>query len=252
MSLSQKAAQLVMVRVFGHYENPGSTTYKELLTEVREREVGGVVVFASEVESVPRLLNDLQEAAEVPLLVSADMERGLSFRVGQGRRAATLAMAIGATRSEAAASFTGEVAAREGRALGVHWAFAPVADVNNNPANPVINIRSFGEEPELVARLGAAFIRGARQGGILTTAKHFPGHGDTAIDSHLALPVLTPIGSGSTPWSCAVSTGGRGRRRLGDAGPHRRAGGRSLRAPRRRCQRQSPRSCCAASSVSAA
>ena len=191
MSLSQKAAQLVMVRVFGHYENPGSTTYKELLTEVREREVGGLVVFASELETVPRLLNDLQKAARVPLLVSADLERGLSFRIERGTVPLPYAMAIGATRSEEAARFAGEVTAREGRALGIHWALAPVADVNNNPANPVINIRSFGEEPELVARLGAAYIRGARQGGILSTAKHFPGHGDTGTDSHHALPVLT-------------------------------------------------------------
>jgi beta-glucosidase-like glycosyl hydrolase/CubicO group peptidase (beta-lactamase class C family) len=96
-------------------------------------------------------------------------------------------MAVGATRSEEAARFTGEVAAREGRALGVHWAFAPVADVNNNPANPVINIRSYGEDPELVGRLSAAFVRGAHEGGLMTTVKHFPGHGDTAVDSHLQL-----------------------------------------------------------------
>ncbi len=99
-------------------------------------------------------------------------------------------MAFGATRSEDAARFLGEVTAREGRALGIHWAFAPVVDVNNNPDNPVINLRSFGEDPELVSRLGAAFIRGARDGGLVTTAKHFPGHGDTAVDSHLELPVI--------------------------------------------------------------
>jgi beta-glucosidase-like glycosyl hydrolase/CubicO group peptidase (beta-lactamase class C family) len=99
-------------------------------------------------------------------------------------------MAIGATRSEEAARFTGEVTAREGRALGVQWALAPVADVNNNPGNPVINIRSYGEDPELVARLDAAFVRGARAGGLLTTAKHFPGHGDTAVDSHLQLATV--------------------------------------------------------------
>jgi beta-N-acetylhexosaminidase len=99
-------------------------------------------------------------------------------------------MAVGATRSEDAASFLGEVTAREGRALGIHWAFAPVLDVNNNPDNPVINIRSFGEDPALVGRLGAAFIRGAHSGGMLTSAKHFPGHGDTAVDSHLELPVI--------------------------------------------------------------
>src|SRR5262249_16531464 len=110
---------------------------------------------------LPRLLNDLQGAADVPLLVAADMERGLAFRVRHGVVPLPFAMAIGATRSEEAARFAGEVAAREGRALGVHWAFAPVADVNNNPSNPVINIRSYGEDPELVARLVTAFVRGA-------------------------------------------------------------------------------------------
>lgn len=190
MSLRQKAAQLVMVRTYGRYQNPRSTTHRQLLAEVRDLQVGGLVLFRSEVETVPRLLNDLQTAARVPLLVSADMERGLSFRVERGTVPLPYAMALGATRSEEAARFAGEVTAREGRALGIHWALAPVADVNNNPANPVINIRSFGEDPELVARLSAAYIQGARAGGILTTAKHFPGHGDTDTDSHRALPVL--------------------------------------------------------------
>ncbi len=190
MSLRQKAAQLVMVRVYGRYENPRSTTHQRLVAEVRDLQVGGLVLFRSEVETIPRLLNDLQAAARVPLLVSADLERGLSFRVERGTVPLPYAMALGATGSEEAARFAGEVTAREGRALGIHWALAPVADVNNNPANPVINIRSFGEEPELVARLSAAYIRGARAGGILTTAKHFPGHGDTDTDSHRALPVL--------------------------------------------------------------
>jgi beta-glucosidase-like glycosyl hydrolase/CubicO group peptidase (beta-lactamase class C family) len=120
-----------------------------------------------------------------------DMERSLSFRLRRGSVDLPWAMAIGATRSEDAARFLGEVTAREGRALGIHWAFAPVLDVNNNPDNPVINIRSFGEDPQLVARLGAAFIEGARSGGLLTSAKHFPGHGDTAIDSHVGLPIIS-------------------------------------------------------------
>jgi uncharacterized protein YbbC (DUF1343 family)/beta-glucosidase-like glycosyl hydrolase len=191
MTLRQKAAQLIMVRVYGHYNNPRSAAHQALLDEVREQEVGGLVLFRSELETVPRLLNSLQSAARVPLLVAADVERSLSFRVGRGTVPLPYAMAVGATRSEEAARFTGEVTARESRALGIHWALAPVADVNNNPANPVINIRSYGEEPELVARLSAAFIHGARRGGVLTTAKHFPGHGDTAVDSHRALPVVT-------------------------------------------------------------
>ncbi len=195
MSLEEKAAQMVMVRAFGQYLNPRSADYRELITEVRDLGVGGVVVFDSDLESIPRLLNALQDAAEVPLLVAADLERGLAFRVRRGSVSLPHAMAVGATRSEQMARFVGEVTAREGRALGIHWAFAPVADVNNNPANPIIAVRSFGEDPRLVARMTRAFIEGAGggamlTGGMLTTVKHFPGHGDTAIDSHVALPTI--------------------------------------------------------------
>ncbi len=190
LSLEEKAAQLVGVRVFGSYENEAAPESRRLVRLVEELGVGSVVVFDSDVESLPRLLNKLQDRARIPLLVAADMERGIAFRIRRGTVPLPYAMAVGATRSEAAARFLGEVAAREGRALGVHWAFAPVADVNNNPDNPVINIRSFGEDPGVVAKLTAAFIRGARSGGLLTTAKHFPGHGDSAVDTHLQLATL--------------------------------------------------------------
>lgn len=190
LTLPEKAAQLVMVRAGGAYQNPRTAERRALFEQVRELRVGGVVLFDAEVDSLPRLLNTLQDAADVPLVVALDLERSLSFRIRRGVVPLPFAMAVGATRSEDAARFSGELSAREARAVGVHWAFAPVADVNNNPANPVINIRSFGEDPELVARLSAAFIRGARAGGLLTTAKHFPGHGDTAVDTHLALATL--------------------------------------------------------------
>ncbi len=190
LSLQEKAAQLVMVRVNGRYQNPASEQHRDLVSEVRDLGVGGLVVFRSELESIPRLLNELQDFAEVPLLVSADVERGIAFRVPEGTVPLPWAMAVGASRSEEAARFTGEVTAREGRALGIHWALAPVADVNNNPANPVINIRSYGEDPELVARMVRSYIEGAREGGMLTTAKHFPGHGDTSSDSHYERPVV--------------------------------------------------------------
>src|SRR5262245_45831749 len=187
LTLEQKVAQMIGVRAFGLYRHPSSKESRQLRSDVETLGVGSVCVFESEVESVPRVVNELQQIAKVPLLVSADMERGISFRVRRGAVPLPYAMAIGATRSEEAARFMGEVSAREGRALGIHWALAPVADVNSNPANPVINIRSFGEDPELVARMVAAFVRGARAGGLLTTAKHFPGHGDTELDSHLKL-----------------------------------------------------------------
>jgi beta-glucosidase-like glycosyl hydrolase/CubicO group peptidase (beta-lactamase class C family) len=180
LSLEEKAAQLIAVRA----------DVRDVEARVGRLKVGGLVVFDADVRSLPRRLNALQAAAEVPLLVAADMERGMAFRLHKGVVPLPYAMAIGATRSEDAARFTGEVAAREGRALGIHWAFAPVADVNSNPANPVINIRSYGEDPELAARLAAAFIRGAHTGGLLTTVKHFPGHGDTNIDTHLRLATI--------------------------------------------------------------
>lgn len=191
MSLQEKAAQMIMIRAFGQYRHPESEEARELLAGVRDLGVGGVIVFDADLESIPSLLNGLQSAAAVPLLVASDLERGLAFRVRRGTVPLPYQMAVGATRSLAAARFLGRVTAREARALGIHWAFAPVADVNNNPANPIINVRSFGEQPDLVARMSRAFVGGARAGGLLTTVKHFPGHGDTAIDSHVALPTVT-------------------------------------------------------------
>ncbi len=190
LSLEEKVGQMIGVRAYGVYQHPSSAEARQLHDWVASLHVGCVVLFRSEVDSVPRLVNQLQTAAPLPLLVAADMERAMSFRIAEGVTPLPYAMAIGATRSEDAAGFAGELAAREARALGIHWAFAPVADVNSNPANPVINIRSYGEDPELVARLTAAFVRGARKGGLLTTAKHFPGHGDTAVDTHLLLATI--------------------------------------------------------------
>ncbi len=187
LSLEEKAAQLVGVRAYGIYRHPDTPEARRLRDEVTRLKVGCVVVFESEVETLPRLLNDLQTAADVPLLIAADVERGVSMRVRRGGVPLPSAMALAATGSLDAARFAGEVTARESRALGIHWAFAPVADVNNNPDNLIINIRSFGDDPEAVGRLVAAFVEGARTGGLLTTVKHFPGHGDTAVDSHLQL-----------------------------------------------------------------
>lgn len=193
LSLREKIAQLVVVRAYGLPEHPDSEGHRALLELVRQEKVGGVCVFRSELHSLPVLLDELQAAAELPLLISSDLERSLAFRVVGGTVSLPDAMAIGAIPSpagEEAARFAGELTGREGRAAGIHWALAPVADVNNNPANPIINLRSFGEDPDAVARRVAAFVEGARDGGILTSVKHFPGHGDTALDSHLELPTI--------------------------------------------------------------
>ena len=189
LSLRDKVAQLVQVRVSGRFINRESPQFQELSDAVRRNHIGGVTLFAGDVYESALLLNDLQRMSDLPLFVAADFERGASFRISD-TTSFPWNMAIGATGSEDLSYQEGAITAREARALGVHWVFAPVLDVNNNPDNPVINIRSYGEDPQLVARLGTAFIRGARDNGVLTTAKHFPGHGDTATDSHIGLAVV--------------------------------------------------------------
>ena len=190
MSLREKVGQLLQIRVTGRFLNRESAEYQALRQEIRENRVGGAVLFAGNIYESAVLLNELQGISRLPLIISADFERGASFRI-EDTTSFPWTMAVGATGSEEFAYQEGAITAREARALGVHWIYAPVVDVNNNPDNPVINIRSYGEDPQLVARLGVAFIRGARENGVLTTAKHFPGHGDTATDSHIGLAVIS-------------------------------------------------------------
>lgn len=215
LDLERQVAQMMMVQAAAIPQHPESAERRELLALVRELGVGGVVLTRSELDTIPELLNELQAAAKVPLWVGADVERSLGMRVPAGPVSLPDAMAIGAIPGVdgiAAARFAGELTARESRAAGIHWAFAPVADVNVNPANPIINLRSFGEDPARVAALVAAFVEGARAGGVLTTAKHFPGHGDTAVDSHLALPIVRRDRAGLertelAPFRAAIAAG---------------------------------------------
>jgi len=189
MTLEDQVGQLVMIGVYGHYFSSESDEYARLVHLVRERRVGGVVLWPGDVMAAAVRLNSLQRLASVPLLVSGDFERGVAMRV---RRATPFpdAMAVGATRDPRLAYDVAYAIAREARAIGVHQNFAPVADVNTNPWNPVINTRSFGDSPALVREMAAAFVRGSLDGGALPTVKHFPGHGDTGVDSHMELPVL--------------------------------------------------------------
>lgn len=189
LSLEARLGQLIMPAVRGIHLNDAGAEYRQLQQQIQQIGVGGFILFEGDIYESAVLIDRLQSQASVPLLIGSDFERGAAFRI---RHTLSLPwnMAVGATRSEQWAYRQGRITAQEARALGVNWIFAPVVDVNNNPANPVINIRAYGEDPHLVGRLGAAFVAGAQQVGVLATAKHFPGHGDTEVDSHLSLPVI--------------------------------------------------------------
>jgi beta-glucosidase-like glycosyl hydrolase len=189
LSLDEKIGQLFAVRGFGVFMAESSSRYQELHDAVTRSGVGGVVWFASNVYETAQVTRRLQREARVPLLVSADLEAGMGMRF-LDTTFWPPAMAVAATGDPSLAEAEGRVVAREARAVGVNHILAPVADVNVDPDNPVINARSFGEDPADVARFVAAFVRGVQSEHVLATAKHFPGHGDTHVDSHRALPVI--------------------------------------------------------------
>ncbi len=212
MSFDERVGQLVVPGLNGVFTPADSDAALKLERLVREGRVGGFHVFGGGEAlppallnpvygtagsraikgnplSIAALLNRLQRASAVPLLFTADFEGGAGYIV-DGATRMPRAMALGATRDPALAERAGRVGAAEGRAMGVHVDYYPVVDVNVNPRNPVIGIRSFGEDPELVARMATAYMKGIQQGGMLATAKHFPGHGDTIVDTHLDLAVV--------------------------------------------------------------
>jgi len=211
LSLDERIAQLLFPRVSGVFTSTDSEAFEEWRRLAHERKVGGFHVSGGS-EPLPALLlnpsyggasrsrrsqpletaallNRLQREAPVPLLVTADFEGGVGFQV-EGATRLPRAMAMGATCDLGLVERAARLSAEEGRRLGVHVNFYPVVDVNNNPRNPIINLRSFGEDPGLVSEMARAYVRGTQTGGMLATAKHFPGHGDTAVDSHLELPVM--------------------------------------------------------------
>ncbi len=202
LDLRGKIGQMIVPWMLGDYLADGGDEYRRLLVWVRDYGVGGIVISVGGPLDAASKLNLLQREARIPLLVASDLEHGPGKRLRGGTvlpygfdmGGATEfppPMAIGAADDEALAYEMGRVTAVEARAVGVHMAYAPVADVNSNPDNPIINIRSFGADPEQVARLAVAQLRGMQENGLLATAKHFPGHGDTEVNSHLGLPVLT-------------------------------------------------------------
>jgi beta-N-acetylhexosaminidase len=190
LSSREKIAQLVMPWITGSYVSYDDTAFARVQRWVDSLHVGGIIVSIGSPMDVAAKLNRLQRIAPLPLLVASDLESGSSFRLNGGTPFPTN-MGVAAAGSELDAYEMGRITALEGRAVGIHLTFAPVADVNNNPANPIINTRSFGESPELVARLVAAEVKGLQENGMYATAKHFPGHGDTGTDSHISLPVIT-------------------------------------------------------------
>lgn len=189
MTLDQKIGQLFMVPFEGDFLSENDQNYKDVTWSINRYKVGGLILFGGTPYSVAYQLNEFQKKSKIPLLVSSDFERGIFQQLPDGIHFPPN-MALGATRNTDFAYEQGEIVAREARAIGVHMLLAPVLDVNNNPKNPIINFRSYGEDPHLVSEMGSAFIRGVQKHKVLATAKHFPGHGDTDFDSHLGLPIL--------------------------------------------------------------
>lgn len=189
MTLEEKIGQLICLRYRGYFINRDSQDFQKLRDLIVKHKIGSFILYRGDVYETAALTNTLQSMAEYPLLIAADLERGPGHKIDR----ATLfppVMSIGAVGSIELAYTMGKITALEARAVGVHMTYAPVVDVNSNPENPIINVRSFGEDPERVALLAAAFIQGCQENGLVTTAKHFPGHGDTARDSHIELPVV--------------------------------------------------------------
>jgi beta-N-acetylhexosaminidase len=189
LSLRQQVAQLVMPWIRGGRIAPGSVEHQRLRRWIEQDEVGGLIVSRGAVAEFGPAMNAAQAMARVPLLVVSDLETGPGMRLTGGTNFPP-AMAFGASGDVELAREAGRVTGREARAVGIHMTLGPVLDVNHNPLNPIINTRSFGEDPQLVARLGTAWAAGAREEGLLTAGKHFPGHGATALDSHVGLPVI--------------------------------------------------------------
>jgi beta-N-acetylhexosaminidase len=201
MSLRQKVGQMIMPWMLGDFAPEGSPGFDRIARMIDQQEIGGIIVSVGTPLDVAAKLNVLQQRSRLPLLVAADLETGAGFRMrgavylpgvhdlGGATNFPSL-MAVGAADDRVLAYEMGRITAQEARAVGIHVPFAPVLDVNSNPDNPIINTRSFGEDPARVGELGVCFIRGMQEHGAVATGKHFPGHGDTETDSHLALPVI--------------------------------------------------------------
>src|SRR6266481_2514964 len=199
MSVEEKVGQLLFTTYHGSFTATNSAAYTQMMHDVEDLHVGGFInvtqgsplgFLKSQAYPSAVLSNQLQAKSKLPLLIGADFERGTAMRLDEGTSFPT-AMALAAAGNPKNAYTMGKITALEARAAGIQWIYAPDADVNSNPGNPIINTRSFGENPEKVSEFVTEFIRGVQENGGLATAKHFPGHGDTTADSHIDLPVVT-------------------------------------------------------------
>ncbi|MDQ3712507.1 MAG: glycoside hydrolase family 3 protein [Acidobacteriota bacterium] len=189
LSLRERIGQMIVVGALGEYKNVASEKFNDIRKQIVENKVGGFVFYRGDVLELAAMTNEMQRAAKVPLLMAADFERGLPMQIKSGT-SFTHNMGIAAGGNSQMAYRKGRIIAEEMRALGINWLYGPVSDVANNPGNTMVNVRSYGENPQRTAEFVAAEVRGLRDGGVLSTAKHFPGHGDTPIDSHIILPVI--------------------------------------------------------------
>lgn len=187
--LKEKIGQLFFVPAEGRFTNRDSRSFTELEEMVKRHHIGGIIFMRGDIYGQAVMTNKLQQMAKFPLWISQDMEFGAAMRIS-GTTRFTPAMGVAATGNKRNAFMMGKITAIEAKALGVHQVYAPVLDVNNNPDNPVINVRSFSGDPDMVAEFGTAFMQGVQSEGLVATAKHFPGHGDTDVDSHSDLPVV--------------------------------------------------------------
>ncbi len=206
LSLEEKVGQLLVCELVALYTHEEHPAFRFALDMIRRYHVGTFILGGGGALDIPLITNKLQRASKVPLFINADLEAGMTFTrpwrlsrgwtdklpkyIAGGGTQFPSQMAIGATGNPRYAYEFGRITAREARAVGIHWSNSPVADVNNNPDNPIINTRSYGEDPEIVAGMVEAYVRGAQESGMIATLKHFPGHGDTREDTHMGLPSL--------------------------------------------------------------
>ncbi|MBC7475723.1 MAG: hypothetical protein H7263_15680 [Candidatus Sericytochromatia bacterium] len=188
MDLKRKIAQLICIEIRMNLLI-NDQDIEKIKESVRTHQWGSIIIFDGEIKSTAKLIDELQQVSDIPLFVCSDLERGLGQHFKGGTNIPSN-MALGATNNLDLAYKAGKVTAQEAKEIGINVVFSPSADVNNNPDNPIINIRAYSEKPQQVADFAQAFINGCEAEGVMSTAKHFPGHGDVSIDSHVKLPIL--------------------------------------------------------------